>query len=173
VDVSPLVSSPSSLVCPLCEAGQLRPSGHHSVCCESYGCPLSGAMLQALRQITELPDAWGKHACECGHPDMRHLLDGVFHCPACGSEVLPFNPPPIAWKVDARSEAHWAGWVDGRFGQMGGFADNPHLAQWETPSDRLDYYQGHRAGYETRQAKKQAPQARGRLPQHGGAARIC
>ena len=26
---------------------------------------------------------------ECGHPEMCRLPDGVFHCPACGSEVLP------------------------------------------------------------------------------------
>jgi rRNA maturation endonuclease Nob1 len=30
------------------------------------------------------------HACkECHHSEMRLLPDGVFHCPACGSEVLP------------------------------------------------------------------------------------
>ena len=33
--------------------------------------------------------AVGAHACECGHPKMRCLPDGVYHCPACGSEVLP------------------------------------------------------------------------------------
>ena len=30
--------------------------------------------------------------------------------------------------------------------------DNPNLAKWEAPSDRLDYYRGHRAGSEARQA---------------------
>ncbi|HEX2183234.1 MAG TPA: hypothetical protein VHH10_13200 [Rubrobacteraceae bacterium] len=35
----------------------------------------------------------GYHACECGHPGMRLLPDGVFHCPACGSEVLPIEKP--------------------------------------------------------------------------------
>ena len=29
--------------------------------------------------------------------------------------------------------------------------DNPNLAKWEASSDRLDYYQGHRAGGEARQ----------------------
>jgi hypothetical protein len=48
-------------------------------------------MLETLCQITALPDALGSHACECGHPQMRCLPDGVFHCPACGSEVLPLG----------------------------------------------------------------------------------
>jgi hypothetical protein len=39
-----------------------------------------------------LPEALGKHACECGHPEMRLLPGGVFHCPACGSEVVPIEP---------------------------------------------------------------------------------
>jgi ribosomal protein L37AE/L43A len=42
--------------------------------------------------ITELPDAAGHHACECGHPEMRRLPDGVYWCPACGSEVVPVSP---------------------------------------------------------------------------------
>jgi len=47
-------------------------------------------MLGTLRGISTLPDALGKHACEeCGHPEMRRLPDGTFHCPACRSEVLP------------------------------------------------------------------------------------
>jgi uncharacterized Zn finger protein (UPF0148 family) len=46
-------------------------------------------MLEALREIATLQDTMGSHACECGHPEMRLLPDGVFHCPACGCEVLP------------------------------------------------------------------------------------
>jgi hypothetical protein len=48
-------------------------------------------MLEALREIAALPDSLGSHACECGHPEMRLLPDGVFHCPACGCEVLPLT----------------------------------------------------------------------------------
>ena len=48
-----------------------------------------GSSLETLRDIVGLPDALGAHACGCGHPEMRALPDGVFHCPACGSEVLP------------------------------------------------------------------------------------
>ncbi len=84
-----LASRPDSLVCPLCEAGQLRSSAIGSMRrCESCGAPLSGALVEALRGICALPDALGTHACECGHPEMRRLPDGVFHCPACGSEVV-------------------------------------------------------------------------------------
>ena len=35
---------------------------------------------------------------------------------------------------------------------LGTFADNPNLARWENPSDRLAYYRGHRAGSEAREA---------------------
>jgi hypothetical protein len=58
----------------------------------------SRGVLEALRQIIFLSDALGNHACECRHPEMRRLPDGVFWCPACGSEVLP-----------ARSECHAEG----------------------------------------------------------------
>lgn len=47
------------------------------------------ALLKTLYEITELPDTIGHHAREeCGHPEMRLLPDGVYQCPACGSEVL-------------------------------------------------------------------------------------
>ena len=51
-------------------------------------------MLLTLEQIIALPDAWGKHACECGHPEMRRLPDGMFHCPSCGAEVFPIEAIP-------------------------------------------------------------------------------
>src|SRR3712207_6031610 len=77
-------------MCPLCGAGQLRPFGSaSSMRCASCDGFLCGEMLETLRQISALPEALGAHACEeCGHPEMRLLPDGVFHCPACGSEVL-------------------------------------------------------------------------------------
>jgi ribosomal protein L37AE/L43A len=87
-----LASRPDSLLCPLCEVSKLYPSGRDSVRCESCGGRLSGAMLKTLRGISALPDVFGRHACEeCGHPEMRRLPDGTFHCPACGSEVLPLK----------------------------------------------------------------------------------
>ena len=84
-------SGSHSIICPLCEAGELRSGGHQNgVCCAVCGYAPSRGVLGALRQIISLPDALGSHACEeCGHPEMRLLPDGVSHCPACGSEVLP------------------------------------------------------------------------------------
>jgi hypothetical protein len=61
--------------------------------CGSCGLPLLGSALETLREIVGLPDALGAHPCECGHPEMRRLPDGVYHCPACGSEVLPTEIP--------------------------------------------------------------------------------
>jgi ribosomal protein L37AE/L43A len=77
------------ITCPLCESGRLVPLGHGFARCGSCGMPLVGSMWETLREIVGLPDALGSHPCECGHPEMRRLPDGVFHCPACGSEVLP------------------------------------------------------------------------------------
>ena len=89
---SSLASRSRSLVCPLCEAVELKSSVQDSAQCESCAGSVSGAMLEALRQIVALPDALGRHACEeCAHPEMRLLPDGVFHCPGCGSEVLPLE----------------------------------------------------------------------------------
>jgi ribosomal protein L37AE/L43A len=86
-----LASRSDSLVCPLCEAGELRLSDHTSARCASCASLLNGAMVETLRQITALPEGHGSHPCECGHPEMRGLPDGVYHCPACRSEVLPFE----------------------------------------------------------------------------------
>ena len=30
-------------------------------------------LLETLRQIAGLSDTLGRHACECGHPEMRRL----------------------------------------------------------------------------------------------------
>lgn len=159
-----LASRPGSLVCPLCETGQLRPSAHHSVRCESCGAHLGGPVLEALRQIADLPDVLGEHACECGHPQMRLLPDGTYHCPACGSEVLPVGALAGPSKPEGHGRAYWAGWMDGRFRKKCNFADNPNLANWENPPDRLDYYRGHRAGSEDRRAGNgRKPDARERL----------
>jgi uncharacterized Zn finger protein (UPF0148 family) len=88
---SSLGSRPGSLVCPLCEVHELYARDQSSARCGSCGGFVSGAMLVELRQITALPDAIGSHACECGHPEMRLLPDGTYHCPACGSEVVPID----------------------------------------------------------------------------------
>ena len=77
------------LRCPFCEVHELDRSGHGSARCPYCGAVLGGVLLETLLQITALPLAVGWHACECGHPEMRLLPDGVYHCPACASEVTP------------------------------------------------------------------------------------
>jgi hypothetical protein len=54
-------------------------------------------------------------------------------------------------KAENHSRAYWCGWFDGRYGDTGRFTENRRLTEWETPSSRLDYYRGHRAGMEARQ----------------------
>ena len=83
-------SRPEYLVCPACESGELQPQARGLASGALCDCLFSGAILKVLAQITALAEAQGKHACEeCHHPQMRLLPDGVFHCPACGTEVLP------------------------------------------------------------------------------------
>jgi hypothetical protein len=78
------------IICPSCEAGELRSARHMGVHCLDCWYEPSRGILGALQQIIALPDALGKYACEeCGHPEMHHLADGVSRCPGCGSEVLP------------------------------------------------------------------------------------
>jgi ribosomal protein S27AE len=89
VRASSLASRSDRLICPVCAAGVLHPFGGERARCGSCACIVGTAMLLTLEQITALPDALGKHACECSHPEMRRLPDGAFHCPACGAEVLP------------------------------------------------------------------------------------
>jgi ribosomal protein S27E len=145
---SSLESRFASLVCPICEAVSIRIGAANSTRCESCGERLSSAVLGTLQQVASLPDALGDHPCECGHPEMRQLPDGTYHCPACGSEVLPLGVPPVDRKPDENGKAYWAGWLDGRFRASTSIIDNPTLARFEEPSDRLDYYRGHRAGCE-------------------------
>jgi hypothetical protein len=110
-------------------------------------------VLETLRCISALPDVLGSHACECGHPEMRRLPDAIFHCPACGSEVLSVDVSSLPSESGEDGLAYWSGWADGRFGWRGSFANNPNLAMWENPSDRLAYYRGHRAGSEALRAR--------------------
>jgi transcription elongation factor Elf1 len=90
---SATVSRVHHIICPFCECAKLVAVGEGFARCGSCGLPLVGSALETLRETVGLPDALGAHACECGHPEMRYLPDRVFHCPACGSEVLPSEAP--------------------------------------------------------------------------------
>ncbi|MEW6636925.1 MAG: hypothetical protein AB1425_08965 [Actinomycetota bacterium] len=132
------------LICPFCETRELKPLGVGSARCPSCQSFVGGRLLETLQWVRDLPEALGRHACECGHPEMRRLPDGVFHCPACGSEVLPIEPAPHNRR--GYSEAYLAGWLDGRYSNSQPFTENLSLARWQSVADRLDYYRGHRAG---------------------------
>jgi hypothetical protein len=142
-----------SIRCPFCEVYDLeQPAGSNSAHCTSSGGSLDAAFLTTLWEIQTLPNALGSHPCEeCGHPEMRRLPDGIFHCFACGSEVVPAAGSSAESSGGARavvvSEAYLSGWMDGLFGSAAeSFVNNRELARWEEAVDRLDYYRGHHAG---------------------------
>ena len=83
------VSRPDHTICPHCESREMDSSGLSVARCRGCGTVLKGGMLETLWQLAALSQGLGRHACECGHPEMRLLSDGVRHCPACGAEVLP------------------------------------------------------------------------------------
>ena len=143
----------NALVCPFCESSPLKDFGRNSARCGACGGVLGGEFLETLRRIVSLPHPFGRHACECGHPEMRLLPDGVYRCPACGSEVVPVSAGSATWKSPDHTEAYWSGWLDGRYGEPQPMPKNRTLARWEAAPDRLDYYRGHRAGREARVAR--------------------
>jgi hypothetical protein len=56
----------------------------------------------------------------------------------------------VGRKPQTRSRAYRFGWHDGRYEEPRCFTYNDRLASLTAPSDRLEYYRGHRAGRETR-----------------------
>jgi ribosomal protein L37AE/L43A len=98
-------STTHSIICPCCGINELERSAAGVVGCSRCERPISKQMLETLEQIVSLPDAIGSHACECGHPEMRRLADGVLWCPGCGSEVLPFSASEMRAESRLTSEA--------------------------------------------------------------------
>ena len=154
------VSIDGSIVCPRCEIGGLSAHGRNGevVRCDFCGRSTMWELFDYLRKLVALPTAPGLHPCECGHPEMRLLPDGVFWCPSCGSEVLPVGGNNVAFpKAGKRNRAYWEGWVDGRFREPGSMAYNSRIARWEDPHERLDYYRGHREGRAARARSESSP----------------
>ena len=147
------ISNTNPLTCPFCESSPLKDFGRNSARCSACGGVLGGDFLDMLQRIVALPDILGRHACECGHPEMRLLPDDVYRCPACGSEVVPVSAGSATWKSPDHTEAYWSGWLDGRYGEPQPMLDSRNLARWDSAPDRLDFYRGHRAGREARVAK--------------------
>ncbi len=140
------ISKPSPMLCPLCEVDEMKMVGPSMARCGSCEYSMGGELIETLRGMAALPEAAGNHACECGYPEMRLLPDGVYHCPACGDEVVPADAPAVEWKTEDRPEAYWRGWLDGRYAPVEDFRGSSRLARWEGAEDRLEYYRGHRAG---------------------------
>jgi ribosomal protein L37AE/L43A len=138
-------SNTNSIICPFCGISELERSADGVVGCNRCDRPISEQVLKTLEQIASLPDAIGSHACECGHPEMRHLADGVMWCPGCGSEVVPLSASPMGSESELASEAYRCGWAEGLLGSTQSFVHNGGLARWEDTHDRLEYYRGHRA----------------------------
>jgi ribosomal protein L37AE/L43A len=139
-------SDTDSIICPCCGIDELERSAEGVARCTRCDRPIGTQVLKTLEQIVSLPDAVGSHACECGHPEMRHLADGVLWCPGCGSEVLPLSASEMRSESGLMSEAYRCGWTEGLFGSAKSLIHNEELARWEDAHDRLDYYRGHRAG---------------------------
>ena len=139
-------SNANCIICPYCGINELERSADGEARCTRCDRPISKQMLETLEQITSLPDAIGSHACECGHPEMRHLADDVMSCPGCGSEVVPLSASATRSESESASEAYRCGWAEGLFGNTETFVRNEGLARWADTNDRLAYYQGHRAG---------------------------
>ena len=53
--------------------------------------------------------------------------------------------------VRREDPAYTNGWEDGRFGPARLFVENPNLAGWAGPRERLAYYRGHRDGRRVRE----------------------
>jgi ribosomal protein L37AE/L43A len=141
-----LSSNTNSIICPCCGIDELERSADGVVGCSRCVLTISTQVLETLEQIVSLPDAIGSHACECGHPEMRHLADGVLRCPGCGSEVLPLSASEMRSESDLMSEAYRCGWAEGLFGNTETLVYNDGLARWEHAHDRLAYYRGYQAG---------------------------
>ncbi len=147
------------ILCPLCEVDEMLMLSPSVARCDSCEYTMGGELIGTLRGMTALPEAVGRHACECGYPEMRLLPDGVYHCPACGDEVAPADAPAVEWKTKDRPEAYWQGWLDGRFSLVEDFRGSSRLARWERPHDRLEYYRGHRAGGHERSGRDSGGEA--------------
>ena len=57
--------------------------------CDDCGCALSKDVLEIIRQIAALPDAVGDHACECSHPEMRLLPNGIYRARPAARRFCP------------------------------------------------------------------------------------
>jgi len=89
------VSTPNRIVCPLCELEVMDVLDQSEARCSRCDATLSGSFLGELQTMAALPEVRGRHACEeCGHPEMRLLPDGTFHCRPAAPRYCPLISPP-------------------------------------------------------------------------------
>ena len=101
-------------------------------------------------------------------PSRATSKPGHIVCPACSSRELRPLEASRELTSEYRGQAYWCGWIDGRFGETECFTENLNLVRHSAPSDRLNYYRGHRAGSEARQANNSREAARLSTTAKGG-----
>ena len=62
-------------------------------------------MLLTLEQIIALPDALGRHACECGHPEMSRLM--AFSTAPHAARRCFLSGLNLSLEATSSSEAGW------------------------------------------------------------------
>jgi hypothetical protein len=68
-----------------------------------------------------------------------------------GAEMIKEQQVTEKSNVWREGPAYRGGWEDGRFGSTETFLENPNLAGWAGPRERLAYYRGHRDGRRVRE----------------------
>jgi hypothetical protein len=111
-------------------------------------------VMDSSKVRSEVPGGAYVRRDQARAPQTGRLPHGTLTCPACGSEVQPLGASSTPSEAGYRSEAYRAGWMDGRFKEIGSFVNNPNLVRWKTPSERLNYYHGYRAGSESRRRRR-------------------
>jgi hypothetical protein len=106
--------------------------------------------VDAMNSQSEVPIGARVRRDQNRETQTDRLPDGTLGCPARSPEVEPLGASSTPSGSGYHSEAYWAGWMDGRFRETGSFVRNPNLARWAAPSERIDYYRGHRTGSEAR-----------------------
>jgi hypothetical protein len=109
--------------------------------------------VDAMNLRSEVPIGAPARQNQNREPQTGSLPHGTLDCSACGLEIQPLGGSSTPSEPRYHGEAFWAGWVDGHFSETSSFVNNPDLARWETPSERFDYYHGHRAGREARRRR--------------------
>jgi hypothetical protein len=86
----------------------------------------------------------------CSETELRAFGRNSLRCDECGG-VIGGALLETLYRIVALPDA--PGGHACECGHPEDFTNNRRLAKWEGPTDRLDYYRGHRAGHEARLRK--------------------